>query len=87
MSKFITASINLNKIDKARIVKGEKGQYLNLVILIGDEADKFGNDVSIEQSVKKGEPKIFLGNGKVYKPKSDVVQSQKEESPNDDLPF
>lgn len=85
MSTFITASINLNKIDKAKIIKGEKGQYLNLVILVKDEANQFGKDVSIEQSVQKGETKIFLGEGKVYKPKSDVV-AKSEDLPVDDTP-
>ena len=87
MSTFITASINLNKIDKAKIIKGEKGQYLNLVIYVKDEANQFGKDVSIEQSVQKGDTKIFLGDGKVYKPKSDVVQpKQSEDLPEDNTP-
>ena len=85
MSTFITASINLNKIDKAKIIKDEKGQYLNLVIYVKDEANQFGKDVSIEQSVQKGDIKIFLGDGKVYKPKSNVV-TKSEDLPVDDTP-
>ena len=87
MSTFITSSINLNKIDKAKIIKGEKGQYLNLVIYVKDEANQFGKDVSIEQSVQKGDTKIFLGDGKVYKPKSDAVKPQQSEDlPEDNTP-
>ena len=85
MSTFITASINLNKIDKAKIIKGEKGQYLNIVIYVKDDANQFGKDVSIEQSVQKGDTKIFLGDGKVYKPKSNVV-TKSEDLPVDDTP-
>lgn len=38
---------------------------------MNDTPDKYGNDISIEQRVKKGEDKIYLGNGKFYVPKED----------------
>ena len=88
MKQLITAKINVNKIDKERLFKGEKGNYLSLTIFVSDEPDQYGNDVSIEQSTDKGENKIFLGGGKVYKPKSEKVQSApKKEETTDDLPF
>lgn len=67
MSKLITASINLKKVDQSLLIAGSKGKYLNLTIWINDEHDQYGNDVSVEQRVEKGKPKIYLGNGRSYK--------------------
>lgn len=64
MSKMISASIDVTKIDKDKLIKGEKGTYLNLTIWLKDQPDKYGNDVSVEQSTEKGADKIYLGNGK-----------------------
>lgn len=70
MSKIINASIDLAKIDKAKISLGKNGQkYYNISIVLNDEADKFGNDVSIIAAQSKEEraakqPKVYLGNGK-----------------------
>ena len=67
MSKLVTASIDVTKIMKSLLIKGEKGTYLNLSIWFNDTPDQFGNDCSIQQTTKKDEPKIFLGHGKYYK--------------------
>jgi hypothetical protein len=69
--KLITAKIDVLKINKELLFKGEKGTYLDLTIWVNDTPDKFGNDISIEQRTKKGEDKIYLGNGKFYVPKDD----------------
>ena len=86
MGKLITASINVKKIDKTMLVEGSKGTYLNLTIWVNDEPDRFGNDVSIEQRTEKGKDKIYLGNGKTFKP------NERQEPPQfngnvDDLPY
>jgi hypothetical protein len=67
MSKLITASINLKKVNQDLLIPGEKGKYLNLTIWINDEPDKYGNDISVEQRTEKGKEKIYLGNGRSYK--------------------
>lgn len=70
MSTIVNASIDLAKIDKAKITAGKNGQkYYNISIVLNDEADKFGNDVSIIAAQSKEEraakqPKVYLGNGK-----------------------
>ncbi len=69
MSKLISISIDVTKIDKARLYKGEKGTYLNADLWINDEPDKFGNDGSISMAQSKEEreakvPKIYIGKGK-----------------------
>ena len=90
MSKLITASIDVTKIQKALLYQGEKGLYLKLSIWQNDEPDKFGNDFSIQQTTVKDEPKIFLGNGKFYvkpEPKEDKPATKSENNNIDSLPF
>jgi hypothetical protein len=70
MASIITASINLNEIDKTKIIKGKKGQYLPISITINDEVDQFGNQGPITMSQSKEEreaktEKCYLGNVKV----------------------
>lgn len=91
MSKLITASIDLTKINKAKLFEGKKGgKWLNLTIWLNDKEDQYGNDVSIQQSLSKeereaGANKIYLGNGKQYKQHGAVETTQTEEEV--DLPF
>jgi hypothetical protein len=87
MSKLVTASIDVTKIVKSLLITGKKGTYLNLSIWFNDEPDQYGNDCSIQQTTKKDEPKIFLGNGKYYKKEEAPAQQTQAEIPNDDLPF
>ncbi len=76
MSKLITAKIDVTKIIKSLLYKGKKGTYLNLTIWQNDKPDEYGNEFSIQQTTKAGEPKIFLGEGKFY--------VKKESAPVDD---
>jgi len=69
--KIINASIDLNKIDRTKIVAGKNGaKYYNVGMIVSDEKNQYGQDVSIfdEQSKEEREerkPKKYLGNGKV----------------------
>lgn len=105
--KVISGSINLSKIPKERIKRTDKNgtpfsngaQYLDVTILVNDQADKFGNDVSIivgqtkeEREAKK--EKTYLGNAKVVwsSEKQEPKQESKEEpfqvkDKSDGLPF
>ena len=71
MAKIIGASIDLTKIDKSKIKEGKNGQkYIDISIVLNDEADKFGNTVAITEGQTKEEreakaKKTYLGNGKV----------------------
>lgn len=85
MNKLMTASINLSKIDKTRIIEGKNGKYIDLVIWFNEEPDQYGNNFSIQQRVDMGDDKIYLGNGKFY-----IAKEAKEEpvkKPDSDLPF
>lgn len=70
-SKLYKGKIDVTKIIKEKLFKGEKGTYLDIDIWIADEPDKFGNTASIQQSTKQGEAKIYLGNAKEWKAKQD----------------
>jgi hypothetical protein len=66
---MIIAKINVLAIDKARLFKGEKGTYLD-ILLIETPNDKYGNDYMVVQSVSKEEREKgikgnLLGNGKM----------------------
>ena len=94
MAKLITASIDVTKIDSSKIVEGKKGKYVNLTIWVNDEADQFGNTVSIQQSLSKdereaGDAKIYLGNGKTYEGNGGgaPAPSTAASSTDSDLPF
>lgn len=71
---MITAKIDVTKIVKSLLFKGKKGTYLDLTIWQNDKPDQFGNDFSIQQRTKKGEPTIYIGEGKFYV-KKEVEQS------------
>jgi hypothetical protein len=89
---MITLQIDVLKINKDYLFKGEKGTYLDIV-LIETTNNTFGNDYMVVQSVPKlireKNPEIkgnILGNGKiVVKKETPVVAPKKEEQ--DDLPF
>ena len=83
MNKLFYAKIAVSKIDKSKLFEGKNETYLDLSIWINDIPDKFGNDMSIEQSTKKGENKIYLGNGKHFEKKEDLP----EDTPKKKLPF
>ena len=64
MAKMYFASIDVTKIDKSKLYKGQKGTYLNLTIFIDVKEDEYGHSLHIQQSTKKGEERIYLGDGK-----------------------
>lgn len=67
-----SASIDVTKIDKAKLVKGEKGTYLNITCFFDPHnKDKYDNNGMITQSVSKEEREsgnrgAILGNTKVF---------------------
>ena len=101
--RIFDGSINLSKIDKAKIIAGAKGSYLNVRIIVKDEIDQYGNIGFISQNTNKEEREqgikgTILGNIKDLPGKSPApVQHYSEELSNkipppvvnlaDDLPF
>lgn len=70
MAQLFSASIDVSKISKDKLVQGAKGKYLNITISINDEIDQYGNQVGIYESQSKEEreakaPRNYLGNAKL----------------------
>ena len=70
MAQLFSASIDVSKISKDKLVKGEKGNYLNITISVNDEEDAYKNLASIYESQTKEEreakaPRNYLGNAKL----------------------
>ena len=89
MSKILSLKIDVSKIDKSKLFKGEKGVYLDAVLFLNDELDDYGNNGMIVQNATKeerenGERGAILGNSKPVKKKEPEQLSEEEE---DDLPF
>lgn len=70
MSRIITASLDLRKINKNRIKHHENGAlYYPIQIFLNDEPDKYHNDTAIRDHLTKEEKERgvkaeYLGNGK-----------------------
>lgn len=84
----ITAKINVTKIEKARLFKGENGTYLDIV-LIETPNGKFGQDFMICQSVSKEERDRgvrgpILGGGKIAGKKSTQQPAAEPTTKKDD---
>ena len=99
MSAIVNFSINVEDIDKSKLIKGKKGSYLNLTMSLNDET-RFGNNASIcisqsQEEREAKEPKTYLGNGKVVWMSDEgvtVAEREAQEQPSsgdagDDLPF
>jgi hypothetical protein len=88
MATNIAVKLDVTKIDKLKLYKGEKGTYLDAVIIMKDEPDQYGNIGMIVQSVTKEEREqgtrgAILGNVR-------YIQKPVQEQPKvdfEDLPF
>ncbi len=86
----ISIKLDVTKIDKARLFKGEKGTYLDLTTFIDTEtANNYGDHGFITQSASKEEreQKVqmpILGNVKVFF--KDNPQQQQQQQPANSAP-
>ena len=100
MSKMLTGSIDLNKIDKTKIITTDKNgnpfkngaKYVPIVEWINDEADKYGNSASIQISQSKEEREAgvkatYIGNLKEPQSRSNEQTTTRTAQVADDLPF
>jgi hypothetical protein len=99
MAQLISASIDVSKISKDKLIKGDKGTYLNITISINDEVDQYGNQAGIYESQSKEEreakeKKNYLGNGKIAWSSDGGTPAKKAPAPapapsveEDNLPF
>lgn len=99
MSSIINLSIRVDKLPKEKFVKGKDGAvYYNCTLNINDEANQWGQNVSLSDSQTKEEreakkTKNYLGNGNVVWTDGNIVAVRKEAAPQQsatvevDLPF
>jgi hypothetical protein len=98
MSNFNTTlriKIDVTKIDKARLYKGQKGTYLTMTVMLDETEDRFGNYGLVLESISKEEKEqgveaTILGNvtgrwDRKGKKEEAPVKSVKDN--DDDLPF
>jgi len=97
MSKqIVTLKIDVTKISKERLYKGKKGTYLDAVVFLDPQADQYGNNGMITESVSKEEREAgtkgaILGNAKIISGGQQTKQTQQSApqppADEDDLPF
>lgn len=80
---IINLNLELDKINKEKVIHGKKGKYLNITIATYDKTDPFGNNVSIFHSQSKEErqnmvDRQYLGNGRVVAA-GEVVKAEPQE--------
>jgi hypothetical protein len=91
--KILRLKIDVTKIDKARLFKGEKGTYLDCTLLYNEATDQYGNNGMITQDVSKedreaGNKGAILGNAKEFKQQGSApVKVSTPASLSDDIPF
>lgn len=82
MKVGISVKLDVTKIDKNRLFKGEKGTYLDLTTFVDlAQVDQYGNNGFISQSVSKEEREqgmqgAILGNVKVFHKSMNVAPEQ-----------
>lgn len=92
---IIKVKLDVSKIDKTKLFKGEKGIYLDATIILKEDqpADSYGNHGMIVQDVTKAEREAgqkgpILGNVKIMggEKKSEEVKPVQQDDLNS-LPF
>ncbi len=83
---ILSGTINVEKIDKKRLFKGEKGTYLDIKIIMSDEEDQYGNigficENTTKEEYTKGVKGTILGNVKK------LGQATSKVIDDDELPF
>ena len=90
----IVIKINCSKIDKSRLFNGEKGTYLDAILV--HKPSQYGDDYFIAQSVTKeerdaGVKGAIIGGAKILRPKNvSPKPAQAQEPPQEDgdgVPF
>jgi hypothetical protein len=98
MSAIINVSLRVDKLPKEKFVSGKDGAvYYNFTISVNDEANQFGQNVSLTDSQTQEEreakkPKVYLGNGNVVWTNGEIKTAPKKEKAtssveDDGLPF
>ena len=100
MGALINVSVNLDKLDKTRIIKGKSGNYYNFTVSVNDQTSQYGDNASLFNTQSKEEreakaDKVYVGNGKVVWTDGNITMAERQEQPQAaqaapvavDLPF
>jgi len=96
MSAIINVSLRVDKLPKEKFVSGKDGAvYYNFTVGVNDEANQFGQNVSLTDSQTQEEreakkPKVYLGNGNVVWTNGEIKTAPKKDKAEvvtSDLPF
>ena len=84
---ILRVSINVSKVDKSALIKGQKGTYLDVSILMKDGPNEFGDHGMAVQGIGKerreaGEKGPILGNAKWVVEPSYMVTPPPAQAPN-----
>lgn len=84
MGALINFSLNLDKLDKSKVIKGKKGNYYSLTLSVSDETSLYGDNVGVFDSQTKEEreaktDKNYVGNGKVIWTDGSIVTAKRVE--------
>ena len=83
MARIISIALKKSKLEKIPTFKGKEGEeYYNMDVILNDQPDKFGQDVSVTEKQTKEDrvakkPKNYIGSGKTVwskEPTTDVVK-------------
>ena len=78
----VEISIDVTKIDKARLFEGKKGKYLTMTTFIDvDNKDQYDNNGMITQDAPKDEQGAILGNAQVFWSDNQAPQQQQRQNP------
>ena len=88
---MITVKLDVTKIDKALLFKGEKGIYLDLV-LVETPNSQYGNDYMVVQDMpkerrEKGEKSNILGNARAWNQNKNRVRKPQSNTAAKPVPF
>lgn len=91
MPTNLNLKIDAKKIDKTKLFVGEKGTYLDCVVIMHEEVDQYGNCGMIVQTWKDKPKDVkgnILGNAKwIQKKQQDAAPVDTTPAAADDLPF
>ena len=84
MGALINLSLNLDKLDKSKIVKGKKGNYYKFTVSVQDKTSQYGDNASAfdAQSKEEREAKAernYIGNGSVVWTDGNIVAAERKQ--------
>lgn len=97
MGALINVGLNLDKLDKSKIVKTKNGNFYNITVSVNDTTGQYGHNASVFNTLSREErdAKVdyhYVGNGKVVWTDGKISVAETKKQPQEvtediDLPF